>query len=84
MNLAKVSGNGQITVPIEIRRLLGLKSGDKVLFFQNSEGDVVVSNASASAIRKAQAAFSDAASDLSVENEDGVQALVDEVRYGRA
>ncbi len=29
MNLAKVSSNGQITVPIEIRRKLGLKSGDK-------------------------------------------------------
>ena len=28
MNLAKISANGQITVPVEIRRLLGLKSGD--------------------------------------------------------
>ena len=30
MNLAKISANGQITVPIEIRRLLNLKSGDKI------------------------------------------------------
>ena len=35
MNLAKISFNGEITVPAVIRRLLGLKSGDKVLFFQN-------------------------------------------------
>ena len=30
MNLAKVSANGQITLPVEIRRLLDLKAGDKV------------------------------------------------------
>ena len=28
MNLAKISSNGQITVPVEIRRRLGLKAGD--------------------------------------------------------
>lgn len=81
MNLAKVSANGQITVPIEIRRLLSLKSGDKVLFIQNQDGEVVITNASAKAIRKAQAAFSDAANELGVTNEDDVQALVNAVRY---
>ncbi len=29
MDLAKISANGQITVPVEIRRQPGLKSGDK-------------------------------------------------------
>ena len=84
MNLAKISANGQITVPVEIRRLLGLKSGDKILFFQRPDGEVVVSNASAQAIRRAQAAFAGAADELGVKNEDDVQARVDEVRYGRA
>lgn len=64
MNLAKVSSNGQITVPVEIRRLLGLKSGDKILFFQNANGEIVVDNASSKAIKKAQIAFSSAAEDL--------------------
>ena len=82
MNLAKLSANGQITVPAEIR-LLGLKSGDKILFFQNQGGEVVLSNASATAIRKAQAAFAGLAEELGVANEDDVQALVDEVRYGK-
>ena len=50
MNLARVSSNGQITVPIEIRRMLGLKSGDKILFFQKPDGEIVVTNASANAI----------------------------------
>jgi len=83
MNLAKVSSNGQITIPVEIRRLLGLKSGDKILFFQKQNGEIVLSNASAEAIRKAQALFAGAAEDMGVSNEDDVQALVDEVRYGR-
>ena len=83
VNLAKLSANGQITVPVEIRRLLGLKSGDKILFFQNQGGEVVLSNASATAIRKAQAAFAGLAEELGVADEDGVQALVDEIRYGK-
>ena len=57
MNLAKISANCQITVAVEIRRLLGLKSGDKIMFFQKQDGEIVVSNASAKAIRKAQSAF---------------------------
>lgn len=83
MNLAKISSNGQITVPIEIRRLLNLKSGDKILFFQKQDGEIVISNASSKAIRKAQAAFSGAAEAMGISNEDDIQALVDEVRYER-
>lgn len=82
MNLAKISANGQITVPIEIRRLLNLKSGDKILFFQNPNGEIVVNNASAQAIYKAQQAFRGVAEQLDVQNEDDVQALIDEMRHG--
>ena len=83
MNLAKLSANGQITVPVEIRRLLGLKSGDKILFLQKQDGEIVVSNASAQAIRRAQTAFAGAADALGISDEDDVQALVDEVRRGK-
>ena len=82
MNLAKISSNGQITVPAEIRRLLGLKSGDKILFIQNNSGDIVLYNASANAIKKAQAAFSGAAKDMGLNSDEDVQALVDEMRHG--
>ena len=83
MNLAKISANGQITVPIEIRRQLGLRSGDKILFLENKDGEIIISNASANAIRKAQNAFSGAAEAMGISSEDEVQALVDEVRYGK-
>lgn len=84
MNLAKISENGQITIPVEIRRLLGLKSGDKILFCQKQDGEVVLRNASAQAIKKAQAAFAGAAERMGISNEDDVQSLIDEVRYGKA
>lgn len=83
MNLAKISSNGQITVPVEIRRQLGLKSGDKILFIQKKNGEIVISNASAAAIQKAQTAFAGAADTMGISNEDDIQALVDEVRYGK-
>jgi AbrB family looped-hinge helix DNA binding protein len=83
MNLAKISANGQITVPAEIRRLLGLKSGDKILFLENSSGEIVINNASSQAIYKAQKSFEGVAEQMGVSNEDDVQALVNEVRYGK-
>lgn len=82
MNLAKISSNGQVTIPIDIRRRLGLKEGDKLLFIERENGDVVIDNASATAIVKAQKAFAGAATDFGVETDEDVQRLVDEVRYG--
>lgn len=83
MNLAKISANGQITVPVEIRRLLGLKSGDKILFLQNKNGEIVINNASAQAIYKAQTAFRGAADRMKLSTEEDVQELINEVRYGK-
>ena len=40
MELAKITSKGQITIPVAIRRMLGVKDGDKVLFVQ--EGNKVV------------------------------------------
>ena len=79
MNLAKISSNGQITVPVEIRRQLGLKSGDKILFLQKPDGEIVITNASAQPPRKAQAPFSGVAEEVGVTNDEDVQALLDEV-----
>jgi AbrB family looped-hinge helix DNA binding protein len=80
MNLARVSANGQITVPVEIRRLLKLEPGDKVLFIQRANGEVVVANAAQSALAVAQQSFAGAALDLEVESDDDVQGIVDELR----
>ena len=81
MNLSKVSANGQITVPIEIRRKLNLKEGDKIIFLERRDGEIVINNASVTAIIKAQEAFQGAAGDFGINSEEEVQRLVDEVRY---
>jgi antitoxin PrlF len=83
MNLAKISANGQVTVPVEIRKKLNLKEGDKILFFERNDGEVVINNASATAIINAQKAFEGTAKDFGVKSEDDVQRLVDEIRYGK-
>jgi AbrB family looped-hinge helix DNA binding protein len=81
MYLAKVSANGQVTVPVEILKKLNLKEGDKILFFEGKDGEVVINNTSATAIINAQKAFKEAAKDFSVKSENDVQRLVDEVRH---
>jgi len=83
MNLAKISANGQVTVPVEIRKKLNLKEGDKIIFFERNDGEVVINNASTTAIINVQKAFEGAAKDFGVKSEDDVQQLVDEVRYDK-
>ena len=82
MNLAKVSANGQVTVPVEIRKKLKLKEGDKIIFFERNNGEVVINNASSAAIFNAQRAFEGTAGDFGANSDTDVQRLVNEVRYG--
>lgn len=82
MDVATISANGQITLPADVRRRLGLGPGDKVVFIENEEGDTVVVRPSAAALLEAQRAFAGGAEELGVDSEDDVQQLVDEVRYG--
>ena len=39
---ATLTSKGQITIPIEIRRMLGLSTGERVTFIQLSDGSVVM------------------------------------------
>ena len=65
MELAKITSKGQITIPVAIRRMLGVKDGDKVLFVQ--EGNkVVMLNASVNALMEAQKAFQGVADELGI------------------
>ena len=82
MELAKITSKEQITIPIAIRRLLGVREGDKVLFVEE-EGKVVIMNASANALRKAQKAFEGAAEELGIRDEQDIVNMVKEVRAER-
>lgn len=40
--MATVTSKGQITIPLEIRKALGLKPGTRITFFQNAQGEFVL------------------------------------------
>jgi len=42
MEMAKVTSKGQITIPISIRRNLGINEGDKILFINKEDGVLMV------------------------------------------
>ena len=42
MEMAKVTSKGQITIPVSIRRRLGINEGDKLLFIDRPEGVMMV------------------------------------------
>lgn len=82
MEVAKVTSKGQITIPIDIRRKLGVKEGDKVLFLEE-HGKIIMMNSSMEALRKAQAAFAGEAERLGLEDEQDVVDLIHDMRQER-
>ena len=42
MASSTITSKGQVTIPIEIRRRLGLRSGDRLEFLFGSDGEVIV------------------------------------------
>ena len=79
MELAKVTSKGQITIPIAIRKRLGIKDGDKLLFVEKPEG-VVMMNPTMMALENIGKAFEGEAERLGLENDDDVVAMVKEIR----
>jgi len=79
MELAKITAKGQITLPIQIRKKLNLKDGDKVLFMEK-EGKIIIDNPTKLAILEAQEAFAGLAEELGLKTEEDVVRLCKEVR----
>ena len=78
--LAKVSSNGQITIPSEVRKALGVLPGGKVLFYQNAAGEIVIANPSSDALVIGQKAFAGTANQMGLSSTDDVDALIDQMR----
>ena len=75
MELAKVTSKGQITIPVEIRRKLGIKNGDKILFMEEG-GKVYMMNSSMDAFYEAQRAFAGEAERVGLRNDEDVVAII--------
>jgi len=79
MEVAKVTSKGQITIPIDIRKRLNLKDGDKVIFIEEGE-KIIFANAAKLAFSNIQKEFISEADRLGLKDEQDVVNLVDEIR----
>jgi len=79
MELARISTHGQVTLPATIRKKLGVKDGDKILFFEEN-GRIVMENSISIAFQKVQEAFAGEAEHLNLKTEQDVVDLVKAVR----
>ncbi len=79
MELAKITARGQITIPVEIRKKLGVQEGDKVIFLEEN-GRIIIGNAAMAALKLAQNAFKGEAERVGLENEQDVVDLVKDIR----
>ena len=80
MELATVTSKGQITIPASIRRKLELKTGSKLLFFEDGENVVIKKNDTDTALEAIQSALAPLASEQGIITDDDVMALVKEYR----
>ncbi len=79
MDLARVSSKGQITIPIEIRKKLNLKEGDKVLFLEE-DGKIVLANSSYIALKEMQDEMKGKAEESGLVSEESVNELIKNIR----
>ncbi len=79
MEIAKISSKGQVTIPVEIRKKLNLKEGDKVLFIEE-EGKIILLNASYVSIKEIQEAMKNAAESSGLDTEEKIEDFIEKVR----
>ena len=84
LDMAKVTTKGQVTIPAAIRKALGVKTGDKVLFIDYGNGTVAMRNATLDAFDEARRAFAGAAEEAGFQTAEDVVDFVKSVRRERA
>ena len=68
---------GQVTIPINIRKKLNLKEGDKVVFIEK-DGYMVIANSAMLALEQVQTAFDGEAERLDLKSEDDKVSIISE------
>jgi len=77
---AKVMTKGQITIPKDIRTLLGLSCGDRVTFIADGSGGVRMVNSAVYAMQMFQKEMEGAAQEAGLKGEEEVMSLISELR----
>ena len=80
IEIAKISQQGQVTIPMEIRKKLDLRPGDKLAFLSDENGCYLIANASLLALKVVQDEFQGAAEEGGVKDEGDLLRLIKESR----
>ncbi len=78
---AKVMAKGQVTIPKDVREVLGVTSGDRITFIVEG-GTVRIANSAVYAMQMLQKEMAGEAEASGLTSDDDVMALVKELRNG--
>ena len=78
MEVAKVSSKGQITIPVSVRNKLKLKTGDKIVIFEEN-GRFYLENSAMMAFKRVEEAFTGEAAKAGFETEEDMQEYMREI-----
>jgi hypothetical protein len=76
---AKVMSKGQVTIPKDIREILGVSCGDRITFIVEN-GSVRLVNSAVYAMQILQAQMADEAEKTGLNSDDAVMEMVKEIR----
>jgi AbrB family looped-hinge helix DNA binding protein len=79
LDVARLSVKGQVTIPVEIRRHLGLKGGDKIVFMEKGD-NIVLLNSNRLAFEEFQRDMTGEAKRVGLNSEQDVVDVVKQVR----
>ena len=82
MELAKLTSKGQITIPRDVREKLRLKTGDKVLFFEENDR-YFLQNSNSIVLANFQKSMEGAAKEAGLNNPDDVTKYIKDLRKSK-
>ena len=84
MDAAKITSKGQVTIPADVRKAVGVHEGDKLLFVRMDDGSITLRNSNLETIREGQHAFAGAAEEAGIRTQEDVVDLIKNIRAERA
>lgn len=82
MVLAKITSKGQITIPSDIRKKMNLRTGDKIVFFEEN-GKYFLQNSNSIVLANFQKAMEGAAEEAGFNNPDDVTDYIKQLRRSK-
>ena len=82
LGVSRITVKGQVTIPQEFRAKLKLNAGDRVVFIENKEGDIVIKNAALVALENVSKGFEGVAEKLGINSEDEAIEYINDLRKG--